>query len=307
MTNLGGHQFGGNWTERKLEAVRYYLEFYATALSKTPFELWYIDAFAGSGERTETRGTGGILEQMPLGTDDVVLDGSAKRAMAVTPPFKHLIFIEPDTARYDALCKLRDLDPRVECLQGDANQILPDIFSRDAWRRTAHSKGKQRGVVFLDPYGMQVAWETLRLLSETKRVDVWYLFPLGAVVRKLARKASAIDQHKETSLNRIFGDSNWRKDLYAPDPNMTLFDRPDTERRTASSEQIEAYFHRKLENLFSWASPSLPLFLDGGQQLFSIFLLVANDSPRAIQLAKNGTRDLLKKHERRAFRRRSVL
>ncbi|UTP40467.1 three-Cys-motif partner protein TcmP [Phenylobacterium sp. LH3H17] len=306
MSSLSGHRFGGNWTERKLEAVRYYLEFYATALSKQQFDLWYIDAFAGSGERTETRTSGGLLEEKSIGIEDVVLDGSAKRAMAVTPPFKHLIFMEPDTARYQVLCKLRDIDARVECQQGDANTLLPDIFARSAWRRAGKAKGTQRGVVFLDPYGMQVSWETLELLAATQRVDVWYLFPLGAVNRQLAHDAGAIDEHKQASLNRLFGGSAWRSDLYEPDPRTPLFGPPADDQRAATLEQIETYFHRKLEGLFSWASPPLPLFLDGGQQVFSLFLLIANDSPAAIQLAKNGMRDLLRKHERQAFRRRSV-
>lgn len=309
VTTLGEHRFGGSWTELKLAAVRYYLDFYATALSKQPFDRWYIDAFAGSGERTETRLTGGLLEQTPLAEEDVTLDGSARRAMAVHPPFKHLIFMEPDPARFRALCRLKDEDPRVECLQGDANDLLPQIFARPIWQRTGRAKGHQRGVVFLDPYGMQVSWETLKVLAATKRVDVWYLFPLGAVNRQLARDAAAIDRHKEAALNRIFGGSEWRTELYSPSPsgNLGLFDEPDTDKRVVSLTDIESYFNRKLSGLFSWASPPLPLFLDGGQRVFSLFLCIANDSPAAIQLAKSGMRDLIRKHERQAFRRKSGL
>lgn len=307
MANLEGHRFGGSWTERKLEAVRYYLEFYATALSKQPFDLWYIDAFAGSGDRTEDQQTGGVFEQTPTGSDEVTLDGSAKRAIAVTPPLKHLVFMEPDPARFQALKLLEGSDHRVECLKGNANELLPLIFEREEWRRAGAPKGKQRGVVFLDPYGMQVSWETLKLLADTQRVDVWYLFPLNAVSRQLANDAEAIDQHKEAALNRLFGGPSWRVDFYKPNLQQSLFDDTISDRRHASLEQIETYFHGKLSQLFSWASSPLPLFLDGGQQMFSLFLLVSNDSVKAVQLAKNGMRDLIKKHEQRAFRRKSVL
>lgn len=104
------HRFGGAWTELKLEAVRYYLEFYAGALKGQPFDLWYIDAFAGTGDRAEQREAGGIFEQTHVRIEDVVLDGSAKRAMAVQPPFKHLLFMEDDPARFQALCGLKDED-----------------------------------------------------------------------------------------------------------------------------------------------------------------------------------------------------
>ena len=102
------HKFGGAWTERKLQAISYYQQFYTAALRGKPgasyrFDLWYIDAFAGSGERTETVETGGLFEGAPIDWTTVQLDGSAKRAMATQPPFKHLVFIEPDAKRFAAL------------------------------------------------------------------------------------------------------------------------------------------------------------------------------------------------------------
>ena len=39
-------QFGGDWTEEKLERVRKYLSAYTTIMSKQPFCFAYIDAFA---------------------------------------------------------------------------------------------------------------------------------------------------------------------------------------------------------------------------------------------------------------------
>ncbi len=46
-----GHRYGGTWTELKLDAVTYYLECYTKALTHRRFILWYIDAFAGTGDR----------------------------------------------------------------------------------------------------------------------------------------------------------------------------------------------------------------------------------------------------------------
>jgi hypothetical protein len=40
-----------------------------------------------------------------------------------------------------------------------------------AWHRT-------RGVIFLDPFGASLEWETLKFIAATKALDVWYLFPL---------------------------------------------------------------------------------------------------------------------------------
>lgn len=45
--------FGSGWTELKLETVLDYLRAYVVALKNKPFDLWYIDAFAGSGYRVD--------------------------------------------------------------------------------------------------------------------------------------------------------------------------------------------------------------------------------------------------------------
>lgn len=52
---MSKHIFGGPWTEIKLDAVEYYLECYTRALKRVGFDLWYIDAFAGSGDRERER------------------------------------------------------------------------------------------------------------------------------------------------------------------------------------------------------------------------------------------------------------
>ena len=296
------HRFGGRWTELKLSAVSYYSEFYTKALSKQRFDLWYIDAFAGTGDRTEAQISGGLFEGAPLAVEDVTIDGSARRAMAVTPPFKHLIFMEPDATRYAALRVLADQDDRVECMQGDANRLLPEIFKRTDWRR-----GGQRGIVFLDPYGMQVESSTLEALAATKRVDVWYLFPLWIVNRQLARNASGIDAGKEAALDRIFGGRSWRTELYAPRPKTDLFDLPSPDGRTVSLKDVERYAWSKLSDVFAWCSEPLPLYGGSRQQLYSLFLCLANDASPAIALARRVMADLLKRHGASASRHTSDL
>src|SRR5215831_16586388 len=49
------HQFGGPWTVEKLDALRAYLNAYAQALKNQPFRRYYIDAFAGTGDRAVKR------------------------------------------------------------------------------------------------------------------------------------------------------------------------------------------------------------------------------------------------------------
>ena len=105
-----GHRFGGAWTEVKLDAIHYYLEFYTLVLkdkptTQHPFEPWYIDAFAGSGFRRIDRSTGGLFEGEPLGEETVDIAGSVLRALDVHPPFKRLVFMnDRDSKIFSLFC-----------------------------------------------------------------------------------------------------------------------------------------------------------------------------------------------------------
>lgn len=95
------HAFGGAWTERKLSVVRTYLEAYARALKNQPFQRIYIDAFAGTGDRTDRRRD--ALPLLDLPEFDAVAKGSARLALEVTPAFHRYVLVEQATHRASSL------------------------------------------------------------------------------------------------------------------------------------------------------------------------------------------------------------
>jgi three-Cys-motif partner protein len=293
------HEFGGPWTEIKLDAVSEYLKFFTGAL-RNKFELWYVDAFAGSGERTTTRTIGGLLEGVPMSEEKVQLEGSAKRALAVQPPFKHLVFIEQNAKRFAALKRLttEHANREISIRRDDGNDALREIFGGAPWSQQRGGRGPHRAVVFLDPYAMAVKWDTLRALADTGALDVWYLFPLNAVVRQLAKDFSVVDAAKQASLDEIFGTPNWRTELYSTHIQTTLFDNDPVEitRRSADQRKIEAYAKVRLKTLFPYVSDPLPLLTPGGAQLFSLFCTSANASPAARALVAKGVSYVLTKY-----------
>lgn len=242
----------------------YFVECYTRALTPVGFDLWYVDAFAGDGERQSDRQRGGIFEGRPLEIVTETLAGSVRRALAIEPPFQHFIFNEPDLARYHVLHRLRAEHPSrdIQVMSGDANDVVKGIFSSQPWSKKSH--GNARGLVFLDPYALQVDWDTLAMLAKTQAVDVWYLFPLRDVVRQLARRRSGIGP-KEARLDRVLS-PRWR-DLYSmPAPaaawhQTTMFEDPGEleQERNATQRQIEEWFRRQLQTIFSYASEPLPL------------------------------------------------
>jgi three-Cys-motif partner protein len=298
-----GNRFGGAWTEVKLDAVHYYLEFFTRVLKdkptpQQPFELWYMDAFAGSGSRRIDRTTGGLFEGEPLGEETVDLAGSVLRALDVNPPFKRLVFIEENRDRFRHLQEIAAAYPKrnITPVHGDANAKLLEIFGRPPWSRQRNGRGSHRAIVFLDPFGMSVKWETLKLLAETGAVDVWYLFPTGAVNRQLAGDFAKVDEHKQRALDQVFGSTAWREDIYKVDTARGLFDEVVTTlTKTFTVDQIERYAQDRLKTIFGYVSEPLPLLNDRDSKIFSLFCLSNSSSPRALDLIRNGVNSVLKK------------
>jgi three-Cys-motif partner protein len=277
MTDPNGnqHRFGGPWTEIKLGVLERYLSTYATALKKQHFKLLYIDAFAGSGEYT------------PAGVTDAK-DGSATIALQ-TDGLHRYCFIEKDHSHFSQLLKLRERFPTksIELLQGDANAILPLLLAELDARHW-------RGVLFLDPYGMGFAWETLKAIAATGLLDVWYLFPLSGVFRQAARSLDAVDQHKAAALDRCLGTSAWRDAFYCEARQLDLFGNAPGMERFAGVDAIERFVGTRLQEVFPAVAKPLRLPRTGAP-FYSLFLAVSNPSPKARALALRFAKAILEK------------
>lgn len=299
------HRFGGSWTEIKLNAVSDYLNFYTRALQarpspENPFETWYVDAFAGTGDRTIQMDAGSLFSVEDGLLDRVRLEGSARRAIAVDPPFRHLVFVEKDVRRFAALDRVRGEYPQrnIICVPGDANEEIRRVFSQGPWVDPAR-RGLQRAVVFLDPYGMSVRWATLRFLAATARADVWYLFPLHAALRQLSHDHAALDPSKRAALSEVFGTRDWEDRFYQHRSASTnLFDFADatTPGRVADPDKVERFAAERLRTIFSFVSEPIPILTRRHLRQFSLFLLSGNANARAIALIKKGVAAQIRKY-----------
>lgn len=275
-----GHEFGGVSTDLKLSLVQAYLRQFTTALRQKFSELWYIDAFAGTGERT-VRLSAESATLFDEASPERVLQrrGSAQIAIETKPEFDRLTFIEQKPAHYEALVRLRDSYPdrRIDVLQGEANEEIRRLIQNRNWTGT-------RAVMFLDPYGMSVEWSTLEKIRATGAIDVWYLVTLAGLFRQATRKQSALDPGKAAAITRMLGTDEWRMEWYQPSMNADLFGYADGQ-RTAGVPEIEAYVGKRLATLFPRVLPPLTLRNDRGVPMFSLFFAISNPEPRAIGLA----------------------
>ncbi len=245
--------FGGDWTEAKLQVLRGYLSAYTTALRNTPFRKVYIDAFAGTGYRQPRPGPHELANQGALFPDlaepqpQQLLAGSARIALECEPAFDEYFFIERDENRCAALSDLArefsDRTSRVTIRQGDANEELL-VLCRGDWRG-------RRAVVFVDPFGMQVDWDTMAAIAGTRAMDLWLLFPLGVGVNRLLLRSGEIPAPWQDKLDVFLGTTQWRESLYRRQPDQpSLFGDGDEVRIKATVDKIGRFFVDRLRTVF---------------------------------------------------------
>jgi three-Cys-motif partner protein len=277
------HSFGGSWTEEKLAVMRSYFALYAQALKSQHFEKWYIDAFAGTGQRKQVRRPG----ERPLFGDDAnevweAKDGSVRIALGIDPPFDRYIFIDRAQDHIEALEALREEFPgrTIDVQTGDANQVLNGLCQSINWQNT-------RAAVFIDPYGMQVNWSTLESLAATKAVDIALLYPTGPLNRMLT-KDGKIPAPWEKRIDEHLGPCDWRNASYRETDQIDLF-LPDSSalKKTMKAEGLRQFVLERLESIFPFVCErQLALRNSRGAVLYHLFIICANPSPAAKALAK---------------------
>jgi len=278
--SMAAQLFGGPWTERKLSVVRRYLETYAQALKNQAFERIYIDAFAGSGARTDKRRLDLPLLDLPEFAS--VAKGSTRIALGVEPPFHRYIFIERVAGRASQLSILKSEFPNrnITIVNADANDAIKDICTRTNWQAT-------RGVAFLDPYGLQVSWDTIVAISRTRALDAWILFPTGMGLNRLLTKRGIIRKEWQSTLDRFLGTPEWRSAFYKTERTPDLFDASrQRSMKTAETEKFEIFILSRLRTIFAVVlDKSVALTNTKGQTMYLLCFVSANPSPAVRTLA----------------------
>lgn len=285
------HTFGGPWTHQKLKILEAYLMAYITIFEQNEraryFRRTYVDAFAGSGTIADRATSSPYLIDPEADPEFQELHkGSVRLALDLEPGFHEYMFIERNAGRAQQLEELVSTLPRhkrAAVLRGDANTELREWARRTNW-------DKRRAVVFLDPYGMQVEWDTITALAQTEAVDLWLLFPVGIGVNRLLTQ-SIPNEAWARRLTLMFGNDEWRQEFYRAPPQGTLFGGGAEPERVAHWEQVERYFLERLATVFASVAP-VPRRLynsTNAAPLYSLFFASANPkgAPTALRIAKH--------------------
>ena len=205
VVNDPQRSWGGPWTEEKLDAFEKYVKAYLTIMKKYAKEngwaLFYFDAFAGSGSRETETEDNNTAEDTLFGNEDIEeitkqasYKGAAERVLGIDIDgfsFDYFYFVDKDEYSLQALSqKLKGVFPnKANCMafkSGDANEKLLELVNY------AKANPKCAALVLLDPFGMQLNWETIRALKAIKHIDLWMLVPSGGSSNRLLTRSGKI-------------------------------------------------------------------------------------------------------------------
>lgn len=295
--------FGDEYTKQKLLTVERYLKPYSTALNGK-FQLIYVDACAGSGASIPKAATKSEAEDAqqaldgfgrPVFDSDQIVIGSALRALSVRPPFHRYLFNDLDRNNVQSLKDAIDGDDfahlreRIVITSLDANEMLQQMAAAYDWRET-------RAVVFLDPFGLQIKFETLEVLARTRAIDLWYLVPVFAMYRQVSGDGE-INPDGGPRVDAALGTTAWRDSavkLESEPADLFEVARVKT-KRAMDIEAFERFAKERIASAFDGRvlDKTLPLGKNG-VHYFSLMFAWANPSNRAEELAKKLAAAVLK-------------
>lgn len=290
-------RFGGGWTDKKLHALSEYLTQYRLIMTRNEkaryFKTIYLDGFAGTGVRQDAGAQESEELQLSLSPElDVEIQeykrGSATVALSLSSPFDKYVFVEKIEKRAEELSALihRDyekLEPRCQVECGDANSFLRKWCRETDWRT-------HRAVVFLDPYGMSVDWQTIAEIAGTKAIDMWLLFPLGTGINRLLTRSAPPPPEWAGKVTRILGvpQEVWQPAFYAQSTQISLFGETPESVKVADFASMGRFFIERLKSVFAGvAAHAMPLLNSRNNPMYLLCFAAGNKKGAgpAVQIA----------------------
>lgn len=270
----------GYWSELKLEIVRKYAGAYSRILAgqqRPRFHHVYIDGFSGAGTHiSKSRGE--------------AVQGSPLIALEVDPPFREYFLVDLDGAKVDRLRSIVGQRPDIHIYEGDCNQILVnEVFPRVRY------EDYRRGLCLLDPYGLHLDWQVIRMAGELKTIDLFLNFPIMDMNRNaLWTRRERVTPESLARMTSFWGDNSWQEVAYQPAKQLDLFSEAASEKQ--GNEVIAAAFRERLKTEAGFDRVAEPLAMRNSQGAIVYYLFFASQS----QVADHIVREILDKYRGRA-------
>ena len=259
----------GYWSEIKIEIVRKYAVAYSVIIAAQsrkgiPLQHAYIDGFAGAGEHI-SKATGAVVP------------GTPQAVLSVTPLFAEYHFIDLEETKTDHLKSLVGDRRDVRIYTGDCNDILTnEIFPNVRYEQF------KRGLCLLDPYGLHLDWEVIRMAARTNAIDIFINFPVADMNRNVFwRNPAGVSSDDVERMNAFWGDDSWRSVAYTK--IRTLFG-DDVEK--ADNRTIAMAFRERLKSVAGFRHVPEPIPMRNSRNVEVYFLFFASQKEAGENIAK---------------------
>lgn len=281
-------EWGGVWTEKKLDAFAKYVKAYLKIMKKHSYwKTIYFDGFAGSGDKKANCVSPLYLQLELTEKEERLYKGAAEWVLTLPDnlSFDYHYFIDLKEESLKKLeVKLEELQKtktnKFQYKPGDCNKWLRELS--DAMNQ---NKNGFASLVLLDPFGMQVDWESIASLKNT-RTDLWILVPTGVIVNRLLDKKGNLKFINK--LQQFFGlnEDQIKNAFYQFETQSTLFGEEETVRKiTKPIEKIAELYIQRLKTVWPYVTEK-PLRLDNSRGVPIFHFVFASNNEIALKIAK---------------------
>lgn len=266
------NQFGGFWTQQKIEIFIKYLFAYLEIMKNQKFELIYFDGFAGCGR---------------IDPDDVssakvsFIESVAMQVLSIdhTKTFDIYYLVDKHKKRakqLENLVKENFPTSKAYVVNSDCNQKL--IGMSQFMKQNQNYKS----LAFIDPFGMNLDWNSLESCRGLG-IDMWILIPTGvAVNRLLMNKQSRIPDSWYRRLERFYGMSTpeIKEYFYRERQYYSLFGSDivtETQKVNDSIQKAVDLYQERLNLLWKFVSKPYPMKNSTGSVIYH-FLMATNNA-----------------------------
>lgn len=288
ILNKPDNEWGGKWTEKKLDAFAKYVSAYLTIMKKQPYwKTIYFDGFAGCGERKNKCKTPVYQQLLLTENEEKLYKGAAERVLTLPNKllFDYYYFIDSNAESLSRLEKKLSvfndfLQYPIQYRPGDCNKWILELSNAMKLHKNDFAS-----LVLLDPFGMQINWESIESLKDT-RTDVWILIPTGVIVNRLLDKSCEL-RHSQ-KLQSFFGldEDEIIKYFYEKKTYNSLFGETEIIRKVSSPiEKIALLYSVRLKTIWKYVTEK-PLRLENSRGVPIFHFVFASNNESALKIAK---------------------
>lgn len=263
--------WGGKWTQDKVDIFIKYLSAYLSIMSKQKFKLIYFDGFAGSGK---------IQSGLKNST---LIEGVATQVLALNNPTGFSIYYLVDLNRK----KAANLESLIEKQFPNNSSRKTYVVSDDCNKRLIGmadylKKNKSyRALAYLDPYGMEVKWSSLQAFKSVP-CDLWILVPTGVGINRMLTKSGEINDGWMFKLSEFFGMSSEeiRNFFYKEQRQQNLFGEVETKlvKEDRAIGMIIHLYQNRLKSIWNYVSKPFPMKSPKGHIMFHFLCVSQNQT-----------------------------